>query len=46
MVVGNWQRELTHVAIAMAVAARRKIEPEGRLWSTVLSCTGQSHPME
>jgi 6-phosphofructokinase 1 len=46
MVVGNWQREFTHVPIAMAIAARRKIEPEGRLWSTVLSCTGQPHPME
>ncbi len=45
MVVGAWQREFTHVPIAMAVAARRKIEPEGRLWSTVLSCTGQPHPM-
>jgi 6-phosphofructokinase 1 len=46
MVVGNWQREFTHVPIAMAVAARRKIEPEGRLWSSVLSCTGQPHPMK
>ena len=46
MVVGNWQRQFTHVPIAMAVAARRKIEPEGRLWSNVLSCTGQPHPME
>jgi 6-phosphofructokinase 1 len=45
MVVGNWQRQFTHVPIAMAVAARRKIEPEGRLWSNVLSCTGQPHPM-
>ena len=46
MVVGNWQRQFTHVPIAMAVAARRKIEPEGKIWSAVLSCTGQPHPME
>jgi 6-phosphofructokinase 1 len=46
MVVGNWQRQFTHVPIAMAVAARRKIDPAGRLWSNVLSCTGQPHPME
>jgi 6-phosphofructokinase 1 len=45
MVVGSWQRQFTHVPISMAVAARRKIEPEGRLWSNVLSCTGQPHPM-
>jgi 6-phosphofructokinase 1 len=46
MVVGNWRRQFTHVPIDMAVAARRKIEPKGRLWSNVLSCTGQPHPME
>ncbi len=46
MVVGSWQRQFTHVPIALAVAARRKIEPDGRLWSNVLSCTGQPHPME
>jgi 6-phosphofructokinase 1 len=45
MVVGAWQRQFTHVPIAMAVAVRRKIEPEGRLWCNVLSCTGQPHPM-
>lgn len=46
MVVGNWQRQFTHVPIALAVTARRKIEPEGRLWGNVVSCTGQPHPME
>jgi 6-phosphofructokinase 1 len=46
MVVGNWRRQFTHVPIPMAVAARRKIDPEGRLWSNVLSCTGQTHPMD
>ena len=46
MVVGNWQRQFTHVPIAMAVAARRKIESDGKIWSAVLSCTGQPHPME
>ena len=30
MVVGAWQRQFTHVPIAMAVAARRKIEPGGK----------------
>ncbi|HXX63892.1 MAG TPA: ATP-dependent 6-phosphofructokinase [Bacteroidota bacterium] len=46
MVVGAWQRQFTHVPISMAVAARRKIDPGGKLWSNVLSCTGQPHPMK
>jgi 6-phosphofructokinase 1 len=46
MVVGNWQRQFTHVPIDLAVTARRKIEPDGRLWSNVVSCTGQPHPLE
>jgi 6-phosphofructokinase 1 len=46
MVVGNWQRQFTHVPIDLAVTARRKIEPEGRLWGNVVSCTGQPHPLE
>ena len=46
MVVGAWQRQFTHVPIAMAVAARRKIDPDGKLWGNVLCCTGQTHPME
>jgi 6-phosphofructokinase 1 len=45
MVVGAWHRQFTHVPIAMAVSARRKIDPDGKLWSNVLSCTGQGHPM-
>ncbi|MFH1114343.1 MAG: hypothetical protein V1792_10515 [Pseudomonadota bacterium] len=45
MVVGAWNRQFTHVPIALAVAGRKKIEPDGRLWSNVLSCTGQPHPM-
>jgi 6-phosphofructokinase 1 len=45
MVVGAWRRQFTHVPISLAVAARKKIEPDGRLWSNVLSCTGQPDPM-
>ncbi len=45
MVVGNWQRQFTHVPIGLAVAARKKIEDDGRLWSNVLSCTGQPERM-
>ena len=46
MVVANWKGEFTHVPIRMAVSSRKKIDPNGRFWSTVLSCTGQPREME
>jgi 6-phosphofructokinase 1 len=45
MLVGFWKREFTHVPIALAVSGRKKIDPDGRFWSTVLSCTGQPKEM-
>lgn len=45
MVVGRWKEEFTHVPIPMAVSRRKQIDPEGRLWSSVLSCTGQPREM-
>jgi 6-phosphofructokinase 1 len=45
MVVGNWKGEFTHVPIRMAVSSRKKIDPNGRFWSTVVSCTGQPRGM-
>ena len=46
MVVANWKGEFTHVPIRMAVSSRKKIDPNGRFWSTVLSCTGQPRDMK
>jgi 6-phosphofructokinase 1 len=45
MVVANWKGEFTHVPIRMATSSRKKIDPNGRFWSTVLSCTGQPREM-
>ena len=45
MLVGNWRGAFTHVPIRMAVSSRKRIEPDGRFWSTVLSCTGQPREM-
>jgi 6-phosphofructokinase 1 len=45
MLVGFWKREFTHVPIDLAVSGRKKINPDGRFWSTVLSCTGQPREM-
>jgi 6-phosphofructokinase 1 len=40
-VVGNWNDEFTLVPIDMAVSARKKVDPTGRLWNSVLASTGQ-----
>jgi len=45
MLVGYWRGAFTHVPIRMAVSSRKRIDPDGRFWSTVLSCTGQPREM-
>ncbi len=45
MLVGYWKQEFTHVPIRLAVSGKKRIDPEGRFWSTVLSCTGQPKVM-
>ncbi len=45
MVVGFWNHQFTHVPISLAVSQRKKIDPEGDLWSSVLSSTGQPRDM-
>jgi len=41
MVVGFWKHDFTHVPISLAVSKRKKIDPAGWLWSSVLASTGQ-----
>lgn len=45
MVVGYWQGHFTHVPIALAVSARKRIDPRGHLWESVLAVTGQPRNM-
>jgi 6-phosphofructokinase 1 len=45
MVVSFWNHRFTHVPIRLAVSARKKIDPDGALWSSVLACTGQPRHM-
>lgn len=45
MVVGFWNHQFTHVPISLATSARKKIDPEGALWSSVLASTGQPADM-
>jgi 6-phosphofructokinase 1 len=41
LVVSFWNHRFTHVPIGLAVSERKKIDPEGALWSSVLASTGQ-----
>ncbi len=41
MVVSFWNHQFTHVPIELAVSERKKIDPLGWLWSSVLATTGQ-----
>ncbi|KPK14353.1 MAG: diphosphate--fructose-6-phosphate 1-phosphotransferase [Nitrospira bacterium SG8_3] len=45
MLVGFWKNQYTHVPMHLAVSKRKQIDPEGRFWSNVLSCTGQPREM-
>ncbi len=46
MIVGFWNYQFTHVPIALAVSRRKKIDPEGGLWSDVIASTGQPRSMQ
>jgi 6-phosphofructokinase 1 len=45
MIVSFWNHQFTHVPIALAVSKRKKIDPEGALWSSVLASTRQPREM-
>lgn len=41
MMVGRWHGTFVHVPFAMVTHGRRKIDPQGELWHSVLETTGQ-----
>ena len=41
LVVGFWKNQFTHVPIPLATSRRKQIDPDGRFWDDVISCTGQ-----
>jgi 6-phosphofructokinase 1 len=45
MVVGNWKDEFTHVPISAVVSMRKQMDPRDKLWTGVLSSTGQPREM-
>jgi 6-phosphofructokinase 1 len=46
MVVSFWNHQFTHVPISVAVSARKTIDPEDALWSSVVTATGQPWNMQ
>jgi 6-phosphofructokinase 1 len=45
MVVGYWNQHFTHMPIALAVARRKQLDPDGAVWRSVLEATGQPAAM-
>ncbi len=43
MVVGSWADSFVHVPVRLATRERRKINPCGQLWRSVLMSTGQEY---
>jgi 6-phosphofructokinase 1 len=41
LVVGFWNGAFTHIPISLAVSEKKRVDPEGLLWSSVLATTGQ-----
>jgi 6-phosphofructokinase 1 len=42
MVVGFWNGTFTHLPIPLAVSEKKRLDPEGPFWASVLAATGQS----
>jgi 6-phosphofructokinase 1 len=45
MVVGFWFNDFTHVPIPMATSTRKKVDPDGWVWNSVITTTGQPREM-
>jgi len=42
MVISYWNQFFTHVPISLSILKRKKVDPNGHLWQTVLETTGQT----
>ena len=41
MLVGRWHHTFVHIPFGLVIEGRRKIEPEGDIWRSVIETTGQ-----
>lgn len=42
MVIGYWNQYFVHIPIPITILKRKKVDPDGHLWQTVLETTGQT----
>ncbi len=42
MVLSYWNQYFTHIPISLTILKRKKVDPDGHLWQTVLETTGQA----
>lgn len=42
MVIGYWNRYFVHIPMSLTTLKRKKVDPKGHLWQTVLQMTGQT----
>jgi 6-phosphofructokinase 1 len=45
MLVGRWHETFVHIPFAIVIGGRRKIDPQGDIWRSVLEATGQPADM-
>ncbi len=45
MFIGYWNGHFTHVPLAAAVSATKRLDPHGHFWQSVVECTGQPRTM-
>lgn len=41
LLVGNWNNRFVHVPLEASTGRRKQVDPQGRLWQSVLEATGQ-----
>jgi len=41
MIIGHWNNFFVNVPIPMTAGKRKRVNPDGKLWQTVLEATGQ-----
>ena len=46
LIIGDWHGVYVHVPIPAATSSRKKVDPEGSLWTSVIAATGQPHTWE
>lgn len=41
LIIGNWNNAFVHIPLSASVGKRKQVNPQGKLWQSVLQATGQ-----